>query len=51
MKDIKGDFKALTDRLSESADELSPSQYIEARRFLNQLGAAIRALSDPKVAN
>jgi hypothetical protein len=51
LKDIKGDFKAMNDRLNESADELSPSQYIEARRFLNQLGAAIKVLSDPKVAN
>jgi len=51
LKDIRGDFKALNDKLNESADELSPSQYIEARRFLNQLSAAIKALSDPKVAN
>jgi hypothetical protein len=50
MKDIRGDFKSLNDKLNESADDLSPSQYIEARRFLNQLSAAIKALSDPNVA-
>ena len=30
---------------------MSPAQYIEAKRYLNQLSAAIKALSDPKVAN
>jgi hypothetical protein len=51
MRDIRGDFKTLNDKLSELANELAPSQYVEARRFLNQLNAAIKALSDPKVGN
>jgi hypothetical protein len=51
MKDVRGDFRALNDKLNESADDLSPSQYIEARRFLNQLGASIKALADPRAAN
>jgi hypothetical protein len=51
LKDISGDFKALNSTLNESADDLSPVQYIEARRYLNQLGGAIRALSDSKVTN
>lgn len=51
MKDIRGDNKALADKLAESANDLSPAQYVEARRFLNQLNGAIKALADPKVAN
>jgi hypothetical protein len=51
LRDITLDFKALNDKLSDSADDLSPGQYIEAKRFLNQLAQAVRALSDPKVVN
>jgi len=51
LKDINSDFKTLNDTLNSSADDLSPAQYIEAKRFLNQLKSAIKALSDPKAAN
>jgi len=51
QKDISTDFKVLNDRLSDSADDLSPGQYIEAKRYLNQLGQAVKALSDPKAVN
>jgi hypothetical protein len=50
LNDIRADMKALTDRLNGSVGELSPSQYIQAKRFLNQLSDAVRALADPKVA-
>jgi hypothetical protein len=51
LKDINNDFKALNEKLSTSADEMSPGQYIEAKRYLNQLAQAIKALSDPKAVN
>jgi len=51
LKDITNDFKALNDKLSDSADDLSTGQYIEAKRYLNQLSLAVRALSDPKAVN
>jgi hypothetical protein len=51
LNDINGDFKALNARLHDSADQLSPSQYIGAKRYLNQLAAAVKALSDPRVVN
>jgi len=51
LKDIEGDFKTISEKLNESADAMAPSQYIEARRFLNQLQLAIRALKDPNVVN
>jgi len=51
LKDIKADFKELNKVLNESADNLSPAQYIEAKRYLNQLSSAIRALSDKAAVN
>jgi len=51
LKDIEGDFRALSEKLNDSADVMAPSQYIEARRFLNQLQDAIRALKDRNVQN
>lgn len=51
LKDIRGDYKTINDKLNQSADELSPAQYIETRRFLNQVSDAIKALSDPNVKN
>jgi len=50
LKDIRADYKALNDDLAARVSDLSPTQYIEARRFLNQLGDAIRTLEDPKAA-
>jgi len=51
LRDIQADYKSLNDRLAANVSDLSPSQYIESRRFLNQLGEAIRALEDPRVGN
>jgi hypothetical protein len=51
LKTIRANHKMISDKLDASADELAPSQYIESKRFLNQLNAAIRALSDPNVKN
>jgi hypothetical protein len=45
-KDLNADFKELNKILDNSADDLTPAQYIEAKRYLNQLGAAVRLLSD-----
>lgn len=51
VKDIKADFAEMSKLLSDNAGDLSPAQYIEAKRFLNQLSEAIRSLSDPKAVN
>jgi hypothetical protein len=48
VRDMQNDLAAMNTRLSGSVGELSPSQYIEARRYLNQVGEAVAALSDPK---
>jgi hypothetical protein len=49
LKDVRADFKSINDRFSDSADNLTPSEYIDARRFLNQLNQAVRALGDRNV--
>ena len=49
LKDIRADYKTINDKINEGADELSAGQYIESRRFLNQLNQAIRALGDKNV--
>jgi hypothetical protein len=51
LKDLQGDLKALSDTLTASVTELSPEQYITARRYLNHLRDAVRALEDPNAAN
>jgi hypothetical protein len=51
LKDLRAGYRALSEGLEASVRELSPSQYIEARRFLNQVRDATRALADPKVTS
>ena len=50
VKDLEADYQALSKDLDAGVGDLSPSQYIEARRFLNDIHSAIRGLSDPKAA-
>jgi hypothetical protein len=51
IKNLQDDLKTLGEKLGDSVGELSPSQYIESRRYLNQLGDAVRALSDSRAVN
>jgi len=48
-RDIRSLYDAIEKKFNDSADDLSPSQYIEAKRYLNQVKAAVRALSDTNV--
>jgi hypothetical protein len=41
----------MTQTLRNSVGEMSPTDYIGAQRYLTQLGQAVTALADPKVAN
>jgi hypothetical protein len=50
LKDLDTDFKELNDTLDANIGALSPSRYIEARRYLNLVGHAIQALKDPNVS-
>jgi hypothetical protein len=48
LKDVNANLKRMNDTLLSSVAEIPPSQFIEARRFLNQLEDAVKALEDPK---
>ena len=49
LKDLGSDLDQLQKQVEKS--ELSPTDYIEAKGYLDQVDAAIRALKDPNVAN
>ncbi len=53
MKDLLAEAKAMHAELEKpkSVGELSPAQYMEAKRFLNLIDDGVKALQDPNVAN
>jgi hypothetical protein len=50
LNDLEGDYDTLNSKLGGSVRDFTPSQYIDAKRFLNQLKAGIQALGDPRAA-
>jgi len=51
LQDLKADVTKLMDTLNANINELSPSQYIQAKRFLNQVQDAVTAMSKPEAVN
>jgi hypothetical protein len=51
LNDLRADVNQLKDMVSASIDELTPSQSVEAKRFLSQLDDAILALKQQNVGN
>jgi hypothetical protein len=51
LKDMWAELGRLNAALFNHISEMSPSQYIEAKRYLNLLEDAVRALQDPKAGN
>jgi hypothetical protein len=51
LKDMDAELSRMNNTLLANVSEMSPSQYIEAKRYLNQVEDAVKALKDPKVAN
>jgi hypothetical protein len=51
FRDLDADLRSMNDALRKSVDTLSPSQYIEARRYLSLLADALKALHDQNVQN
>lgn len=51
IKDMRAEMDRLNDILNRNVPDLPPSQYIEARRYLNGLNDAIKALDDPNAVN
>jgi len=50
-KDIQAALTNLNDALARSINDMTPNQYIEARRYLNFLNEGFRALQEPNAAN
>jgi hypothetical protein len=51
LVDLRKALRRLNDALLNNVSEMSPSQYIEAKRYLNQVDDAVKALEDPNVSN
>jgi hypothetical protein len=51
LKGLIDEVGKLKSKVSANIDELTPTQSIEANRFLNQLDSALRALQAPDVAS
>jgi hypothetical protein len=51
LADMQADLKRLNEAVDGSVNVLSPDQYIEAKRYLSQVGNAVTALRDRNVSN
>jgi hypothetical protein len=51
LNDLAADLKKLQDTLDAGVSDLSPDQFIEAKRYLRMVGNAVTALRSPDVAN
>jgi hypothetical protein len=51
IRDMTGNLRRLNEALVRNVGEISPSEYVEAKRYLNSLDSAIKALSDANVGN
>jgi len=51
LRDMHVQLGQLNDTLRDRVNDLSPTQFIEAQRYLHQVGDAVKALEDPKVGN
>jgi hypothetical protein len=51
LRDMMNDVRRLNETLLKNVGEVSPSEYVEAKRYLNGLEGAIKGLQDPNVGN
>src|SRR5262249_36816220 len=51
IRDMMEDVRKLRAKVSANINDLTPSQHIEASRFLNQIDGALKALQQPDVAD
>src|SRR5262249_37369432 len=51
IRDMMNDVRKMNDTLFRNVGECSPSEYVEAKKFLNGLESAIKALQGPNVSN
>jgi hypothetical protein len=51
LADLQADLKRMNETVDNSVNVISPDQYIEAKRYLSQVGNALTALRDRNVSN
>jgi len=51
IRDLRSNLQHLRDQLSDRVGDMSPSDSINAQRYLNQVENGIKALEDPKLGN
>jgi hypothetical protein len=51
LRQMLADVRRMSDTLQHNVGDVSPSEYIQARRFLGGLEGAFKALRDPNAGN
>jgi hypothetical protein len=51
LNDLLAQFRKMRDTLRSNVTELKPDEYIEAQRYLNEVGHTIKGLQDPNVGH
>jgi hypothetical protein len=49
LSDLQAHFRKMREVLQNNASELKPDEYIEAKRYLEEVGQTIKGLEDPNV--
>ncbi len=49
LNDLQAQYRKLSELLRNNVSELKPDEYIEAKRYLNEVNQTIRGLQDPNV--
>jgi hypothetical protein len=51
LNDLQAQYRKLRDVLKNNVSELKPDEYIEAQRYLKEVGQTVTALQDPNVGH
>jgi hypothetical protein len=51
LNDLQAQYRKLREVLQNNVSELKPSEYIEAQRYLNEVGQTIKGLQNPNVVH
>ena len=51
LNDLQAQYRKMREILENNVSELKPDEYIEARRYLNEIGQTIKGLQDPNVVH
>jgi hypothetical protein len=51
LNDLQAQYRKMRDILKNNASKLKPDEYIEAKRYLEQIGQTLTALQDPNIGH